>query len=476
MTTKEASSPKPATRPVAAIADHSLPSPNPRLLSSGFMIGENTGRKIEAFLSRIPGEAGLFKPNQEELLQAVVNELLQNQWADDQAVIALDACIDELTANKTLNTQSLGSWLRRHRNDPEAVIDCLTLDPPVELDLVYERLPKTGSQKQVFLARWKSSQRRVVLKRVMGSTEVRDLIGEREGKSHPLSLEGPHPNIVASYPLRNSAGEPFLVEKEVLVLNDGWKADGYQEAANALHDLASALAFIHHDGLVHGDIKPDNIGRDGCYVLLDFGICRRVKDFLPESTPTGSLRTRPPELLTKTSIDNPQAIDIWALAATMFKGLTGRFPLITEREPIPRVSDAVNRIAFEKELAHRVTDEWDKWVRVDLIPLPFQQVLMPALERSAAKRPSAAEFLTSVNAHLSAYLPSRSESGSFSPIEALRQILLYLPDPQSLALAPQSRKEALKKKIDQIERVEGLDEAQQRSLTELKRALLGVAV
>ena len=55
---------------------------------------------------------------------------------------------------------------------------------------------------------------------------------------------------------------------------------------------------MHQLGLVHGDIKPDNIGKkEGRFVLLDFGICRSAEKFTADTTATGSLRTRAPELL-----------------------------------------------------------------------------------------------------------------------------------------------------------------------------------
>ena len=91
-----------------------------------------------------------------------------------------------------------------------------------------------------------------------------------------------HPNIIETHCLTNNQGEKFLAEELLpIVLNDDWTSSGVQEAANLLYDISSALNYIHEElKLVHGDIKPDNIGnKDGRYILLDFGICRSIKSF-----------------------------------------------------------------------------------------------------------------------------------------------------------------------------------------------------
>jgi serine/threonine protein kinase len=134
------------------------------------------------------------------------------------------------------------------------------------------------------------------------------------------------------------------------VLNDGWTSKGIEEAANLLRDIASALAFIQGKQLVHGDVKPDNIGfEDGRYILLDFGICRSEEAFSEDSTPTGSLRTRAPELLLGIQTHS-HASDLWALGATVYNAVTGRFPLLDVGEQPPRVSDGSRRKVFEKAL------------------------------------------------------------------------------------------------------------------------------
>src|SRR5580704_4445784 len=124
----------------------------PRLLSAAFAVGDRVGKRMEQFL-KSSDQLGELQPNWEGLLLSILNEFLSNTWSDEPADQTLAACIDVIKAKKPLNLEALAPWLRRHRNDTDAVLDSLSVEPPGEIDLIFERLPKTGSQKQVFLAR-----------------------------------------------------------------------------------------------------------------------------------------------------------------------------------------------------------------------------------------------------------------------------------------------------------------------------------
>jgi serine/threonine protein kinase len=200
----------------------------------------------------------------------------------------------------------------------------MAVDPPPEIDLI-KILSRKGSQKLVFLATWRKTLQEVVLKQIIAKGESAERIFSRELQPHPLNMV--HPNIIETHFLRNSKGERFLVERRLdTVLDDEWDAQGIYEASNLLFDITKALKFLNDHRLVHGDVKPDNIGkRVGSYVLLDFGICRDRQDFSGETTPTGSLRTRAPELLLKNEYSEPEKVDVWALGATVYKAVTKRF-------------------------------------------------------------------------------------------------------------------------------------------------------
>jgi serine/threonine protein kinase len=329
-------------------------------------------------------------------------------------------------------------------------------------------LSRSGSQKLVFLATWLLTQREVVLKKVTGSPESIERIVARESQSHPLSTV--HDNIIKTHELQNAAGERFLVEERLpIILSDGWRSQGSGEAANLLYDIANALNYLHTElDWVHGDVKPDNIGqKESRYILLDFGICRPAAAFTVESTATGSLRTRAPELLTGEGYVDPKKVDIWALGATVFNAIQERYPLFERGEQPPRISSPEQRQNFEKVLADRVRTRWNELVDLKDVSEPLKSVLMMALEPDPSKRCSASQLLKKAEADLSVFLRRPSSAGPFSPLDELQQLRDYLPQGHALKLMPLPHKNLLQAKLKDLQRFRGLSTAQKSDITQL---------
>jgi serine/threonine protein kinase len=375
-----------------------------------------------------------------DLFEALAGPL--SDWSDEEAAAVLDVLTMRLQNGLPLSISALVSWISLHRDDARGVRDCLMTDPPDGVTII-SVLSRAGSQKVVFLANWHDAQREIVLKKPIGTASER-LIA-RELQPHPLSMV--HPNIIETHLLHNEAGEPFLGERRLThVLSDDWLSHGADEAANLLHDMASALQYLHLTSLIHGDVKPDNIGyEDRRYLLLDFGICRPVADFAEDSTPTGSLRTRAPELLLGEA-GHSTASDIWALGATVFNSVVGRFPLFDHEERPPRVSSPGTRLEYEQQLAQRAANEWDRRVATGLGKIDhdgLRSLLANALSRDPASRSNADTLVMDCRSQLAAFIRRPDKGLQLSPTDELEQLRRYLTNPATLNLMPQRRRTEL---------------------------------
>ncbi|MGH9560069.1 MAG: protein kinase domain-containing protein, partial [Terracidiphilus sp.] len=102
---------------------------------------------------------------------------------------------------------------------------------------------------------------------------------------------------------------------------------GLEEGRNIALKLARAAATLHRAGIIHRDIKPDNIilEGEGSLKLLDLGVVRipGLEDSPPVHVP-GTPGYVAPEMLA--GEPGNEATDVYALGITMFRAFTGEFP------------------------------------------------------------------------------------------------------------------------------------------------------
>jgi serine/threonine protein phosphatase PrpC len=104
-------------------------------------------------------------------------------------------------------------------------------------------------------------------------------------------------------------------------------AVGLEEGRNIAIKLARGVAALHRAGIIHRDIKPDNIilEAEGSLKLIDLGVVRvpGMEDFPPEDVP-GTMGYMAPEMLA--GEPGNEATDMYALGVTMFRAYAGEFP------------------------------------------------------------------------------------------------------------------------------------------------------
>jgi serine/threonine-protein kinase len=217
--------------------------------------------------------------------------------------------------------------------------------------------------------------RRVAIKRIpvtkRGIQILARTTGLREARTAALLN---HPNIVTVYEWDTDDDEAFLIMEHVDGASLAGLLDLYapldlDEAAAILGPIAEAVAFAHDNGVLHLDLKPENvlITRDGLVKVADFGVAALTNAAGQALSAGGTLGYMPPEQLRGEPVDARS--DVWAFAALAFEVLTGAVPFAsdsiegslrkTQRKvvPIPGEYEPSTPVAINDALARALSPE-----------------------------------------------------------------------------------------------------------------------
>jgi eukaryotic-like serine/threonine-protein kinase len=264
---------------------------------------------------------------------------------------------------------------------------------------VIERELGGGGMSRVFMADEAALGRKVVVK-VLRPDLAEALSAERFKREVRLAARLQHPHIV---PLL-AAGEigdgvlfytmPFVEGeslRERLAREGGMPV---AEAVRVLCDVASALAYAHRTGVVHRDVKPENILlSDGGAVVADFGIAKAIKA-ASEADGAGDVRRSSTLTAAGTSLGTPaymapeQAVgdavdhraDLYALGVVAYEMLAGRAPF-------------EGRTAQQLLAAHATEAPEPIGRRRASVPSRLAALIMQLLEKNPADRPQSADEL-----------------------------------------------------------------------------------
>ncbi|MGE0709498.1 MAG: WD40 repeat domain-containing serine/threonine protein kinase [Planctomycetota bacterium] len=184
-----------------------------------------------------------------------------------------------------------------------------------------------GAMGAVYRAYDPASGREVALKVLLGGSLERL---RREGEA-TASLH--HPGIVRVYGAGVRGGRPCLVYELIegaRPLDDALFGGDLRGAVALLRDLGRALGHAHARGIVHRDVKPDNVLVDvaGRVRVADFGLAASAD--LERLTRTGDVVGTPyymsPEMLTGAREQTGPPADVWALGILLYQVLADELP------------------------------------------------------------------------------------------------------------------------------------------------------
>lgn len=245
-----------------------------------------------------------------------------------------------------------------------------------------------GGMGAVYKARDRELDRLIALKVIRPELATDRAILLRFKQELILSRNITHKNVVRIYDLGEADGIRFIsmeyVDGEDLrtLLRRAGKFSP-QEAISVVEQVCRALDSAHSEGVIHRDLKPQNIMRDrhGRIVVMDFGLARSLGDsgLTQTGAIVGTLEYMSPEQALGTTLD--QRSDIFSVGLIFYELLTGKAPYAADTA----IASLMKRTREEAQSASDVDAS---------VPRSLSAIVSRCLEREPANRyHSAVELL-----------------------------------------------------------------------------------
>src|SRR5262249_39890045 len=222
-----------------------------------------------------------------------------------------------------------------HRRMPAMVINFLARKRPVIPNYEIHDKVGQGGIGTVYRGRHNTTGQAVAIK-VIPTSSIKDpTLLRRFEQEFRAAAKLVHPNIIQVLDIGRDENAAYLVMEFVDGISLGERITRAgklpeDEAVAIITQAAQALHFAHERGLVHRDVKPDNIllRQDGQVKLADFGL---VKDLLVDGNLTDPLAILgTPHFMAPEQCQNPKDVDgrsdVFSLGASLYMALTAALP------------------------------------------------------------------------------------------------------------------------------------------------------
>jgi hypothetical protein len=242
-----------------------------------------------------------------------------------------------------------------------------------------------GGMGIVYLAREVHLDRWVAIKLLPPVRAQDQNFRERFLREARLAAKLSHPNIIPIHSVEDAGEFVFyvmaFVDGETLAdrVRDRGPLNG-AEGTRILREVAWALAHAHSQGVVHRDVKPDNIlleGTTGRVLVADFGIAAALADTSGSGAISGTPEFMSPEQVLGLPLDTRS--DLYSLGATAFFAMSGKLPF---------EGDEATQV-----MARQVTEPAPPLASMGAVPRKLGALIDRCLAKDPGHRPESAQAL-----------------------------------------------------------------------------------